>query len=303
MRAYLSKRSAAGNNTLVSNKRFRITGVAIFALLSLHATSLHATNPKNETVVAFERYVAETEMQMNSETGLAQFLIVDRLPDAERQNAYDQLHQGQAFIEELHTRKEGRPISIPNGLVHHWAGVIFIPKATLSETIAVLQNYDNQANIYEPDVRQAKLIKQDGDGSDVFEQFYSKSIVTVILNAYFHVVETPLGSGRCQSVSRSTRIVEVVNPDGTGARERTDGKDHGYMWRLNSYWRVEQKDGGVYVQNESVSLSRTVPVMLAWIVNPLTKSIPRDLLSRLLNDTRKAVESPSGASKPENAKQ
>jgi len=44
------------------------------------------------------------------------------------------------------------------------------------------------------------------------------------------------------------------------------------------------------VQIESISLSRTVPLLLAWIVNPLTRSIPRDVLSRTLINTRKAVQ-------------
>jgi hypothetical protein len=61
------------------------------------------------------------------------------------------------------------------------------------------------------------------------------------------------------------------------------------MWRLYSYWRIEEKDGGVYVQNESITLTRTVPAMLAWLINPLVKSIPRDVLSHLLTNTRNAV--------------
>ena len=61
------------------------------------------------------------------------------------------------------------------------------------------------------------------------------------------------------------------------------------MWRLNSYWRIEEKDGGVYVQNESITLTRTVPVLLAWIANPLIKSLPRDVLAHMLNDTQDAV--------------
>jgi hypothetical protein len=174
-------------------------------------------------------------------------------------------------------------------LIHHWAGVTFIPKATLAETLAVLQDYDNQEKIYKPQVRQAKLIEQKGNESKIFEQFYSKSIVTVVLNVYFDVVEMQMGSTRAESVSHSTRIAEVVDIGSPSERERTDGKDHGYMWRLNSYWRVEEKDGGVYVQTETITLSRTVPLMLAWIINPLTKSIPRDVIVQLLTDTQKAV--------------
>jgi hypothetical protein len=81
----------------------------------------------------------------------------------------------------------------------------------------------------------------------------------------------------------------VENVDSPNEHEKPVGNDHGYMWRLYTYWRIEEKDGGVYVQNESVSLSRTVPALLAFIVNPLVKSIPRNVLIHLLTDTRNAV--------------
>jgi hypothetical protein len=278
--------------------------ISIFWILpALFGTSARATDLKPETVAAFNRYVAATEAGMNSDAGADQFLIVDRLPDRDRKSAYDQLQSGQAYVEELHTQEDGRPIPVPYGLIHHWAGVIFIPKGTLPDANAVLQNYDEQARIYKPDVRRAKVLEQHGDESKIFEQFYSKSIITVVLNAYFHVVVTPMGSTRLQSVSRSTRIAEVENADGPDERERTDGKDHGYMWRLNSYWRIEEKDGGVYVQIESISLSRTVPVFFAWLINPLTKSIPRDLLLRLLTNTQQAVLASRAESKRENLRQ
>ena len=266
------------------------TTVVLWILSGLLVNSAHATDLKPETVAAFDRYIAVTEAQMNDDADGNQFLIVDRLPDLQRQNAYDQLHRNQVYIEELHTQEDHHPISVPNGLIHHWAGVIFIPKATLSETIAVLRDYDNQTNIYKPDLRKAKLISQTGGDSKIFEQFYSKSIITVVLNAYFDVAVTQLGRNRSQSVSRSTRIAEVVNFGTPDEHERTDGKDHGYMWRLNSYWRIEEMDGGVYIQNESITLSRTVPAMLAWLVNPLIKSIPRDVLSHTLTNTQKAVQ-------------
>jgi hypothetical protein len=271
----------------------------IWILPALFGTSAHANDLKPETVAAFDRYVAATEAQMKNDSKLGQFLIVDRLPGLPRQNAYDQLRRGQTYIEELNTTDEHHPIFVPNGLIHHWAGVIFIPKGTLAETLAVLRDYDNQEKIYKPQVRKAKLIEQKGNESKIFEQFYSKSIVTVILDVYLDVVETPMGSTRTESVSHSTRIAEVLDFGSPSERERTDGRDHGYMWRLNSYWRVEEKDGGVYVQTQSISLSRTVPFMLAWIINPLTKTIPRDVIVQLLADTRNAVLMPGAASKQE----
>jgi hypothetical protein len=258
-------------------------------LFPLFGVSARASELKPETVAAFDRYIAATEARMGEDARLNQFLIVDRLPDLQRREAYDQLQRGQAYIEELHTKQDNRPIHIPSGLIHHWVGVKFIPKGTLSETLAVLNDFNSEPEIYKPEIRRAKLIEQNGNKSKIYLQFYSKSIVTVVLDAYFDVIATPIGGARAQSASRSTRIVEVENPGGPNEHERTDGNDHGYMWRLCSYWRIEEKDGGVYIQNESITLTRTVPALLAWLIDPLTKSIPRGVLLDMLIDTQKAV--------------
>jgi len=272
-------------------------------LLGLAGISARASELKPGTVAAFERYIAATEARMENDVRLNQFLLVDRLPDSHRQEAYDQLQRGEAYIEEMHTEEDLHPIHIPNGLVHHWTGVIFIPKATLSETIAVLNDYDHEPDIYKPEIRRSKLIEQNGNQSKIYLQFYNKSIVTVVLDAYFDVIETKIESTRVQSASRSTRIVEVADAGSTSEHERTDGNDHGYMWRLCSYWRIEEKDDGVYIENESITLTRTVPVMLAWLVGPLTKSIPRDVLMHTLTNTRKAVVNSGTAPKQENRSQ
>lgn len=256
-----------------------------------------AVELKPDTIAAFDRYVRLTEARMEASTRDNLFLIFDRLPDLQRRQVYDQLQQGQIHIEELHTQDGKDQIRVPNGLIHHWAGVIFIPKATLAEILAVLNDYENEPEIYKPAIRRARLIERNGNESKVYQQIFNKSIVTVVLNGYFDVIQTPIGPTRSESASHSTRIAEVVNPGGPDERERPDGTDHGYMWRLNSYWRIEEKDGGVYVQNESISLTRTVPVLLAWLINPLTKSIPRDVLYRMLTDTRKAVLKTGTASK------
>jgi hypothetical protein len=272
--------------------------VLVFWILSaLFGTSARASELKPETVAAFDRYIAATEARMGEDVRLNQFLVIDRLPDLQRKDTYNQLQRGQAYIEELHTKQDDRPIHIPNGLIHHWVGVMFIPKATLSDTLAVLNYYNDEPEIYKPEIRRAKLIEQKGNQSKIYLRFYSKSIVTVVLDAYFDIVSTQVGSARVQSASRSTRIAEVENPDGPNEHESADGNDHGYMWRLNSYWRIEEMDGGVYIQNESITLTRTVPAFLAWLIDPLTKSIPRGVLLDMLTDTQKAVLKASTTSK------
>jgi hypothetical protein len=263
--------------------------MALLFLEALAGTSARAAQLKPETDAAFQHYVSVTEAQMDDDVRLNRFLVIDRLPDLQRKQAYDQLQQGEVYIEELHTRENQHPIHIPSGLIHHWVGVIFVPNSTASQVEAVLHDYDDEAEIYKPDIRKAKLIEQNGDDSKIYLQFYSRTIVTVVLNAYFTVVEKQLGAKRIQSVSRSTRVTEVANWDGPDEHERPDGGDHGYMWRLNSYWRIEEKDGGAYVENESITLTRTVPPLLEWLIGPLTKSIPHDVLVHTLTNTRKAV--------------
>ena len=264
--------------------------VALCILVDLGGLVTRAAELKPDTAAAFDRYVRAMEVRMDEDTGRDQFLVVDRLPDARRTEAYAQLKNGQVYIEAMSAREGDRPIKVPSGLIHHWAGVIFIPKATFSEVTEVLRDYDCHEETYKPQIRKSKLIERNGDESKIYFQFFNHSIVTVILNANFDVRDTRFGSGRFQTVSRSTRIAEVENPDSPNEHEKTVGNDHGYMWRLYTYWRIEEKDGGVYVQNESVSLSRTVPVLLAFVVNPLVKSIPRNVLIHLLTDTRNAVE-------------
>jgi hypothetical protein len=258
----------------------------------LASNSAQAAELNPETSAAFDRYIAATEARMDDDVRFNHFLVVDRLADSQRRDAYEQLHRSQTYVQELHTQQDHHPLSIPNGLIHHWAGVIFIPNATLSQTIAVIEDYENDPNIYRPEIRRSKVVEHDGNGSKICLQFVIKPIVTVVLNVYFDVSDTQFGTTRRQATSRSSRIAEVANPGSPNEYERSDGNERGYIWRFNNYWRIEEKDGGVYVQNESVTLSRAVPEVLDWLINPFIKSIPRDIILDLLTDTRKAVEEP-----------
>jgi hypothetical protein len=218
------------------------------------------------------------------------FLAIDRLPDEPRQKAYERIQKGELHIEQLHTLEDEHPIIIPGGLIHHWVAVIFIPRATLSEALEVLQDYDNQQKIYAPLVQRSKLLERNGNQFRIHLQYCEKSILTAVLNVDSDVSYERLGSTRLQSAARSTRVTEVENLGKSNERELPVGDDHGFLWRFNSYWRVEEKDGGVYIQNESVALTRKVPLIITWLVNPLLNNIPRSILSKLLFGTLEALE-------------
>ncbi|HEY2115812.1 MAG TPA: hypothetical protein VGJ51_12015, partial [Candidatus Angelobacter sp.] len=95
------------------------------------------------------------------------------------------------------------------------------------------------------------------------------------------------------SNSISTRIAELKDPNKPDGEQLPVGTGHGYLWRLNTYWRFEEKDGGVYLQCEALSLTRDMPIGLGWLLKPLVTSIPKASLNRALGQTRNVVQQES----------
>ncbi len=258
--------------------------------------SAGAAELKQETTEAFNQYVRVTE------DGMAQglldgrtFLWVDTFPELQRDKFYTQLRQGEIVIERLETLEREKHIQVPDGLIHHWIALSFISGVTLQQVLTLMQDYDHHQVIYKPDVLRSRVLNADGNCFKVYLRLHQKAIITAVFNTEFEVSYFPVDESRAYTRSYSTRIAELENPDRSDEREKPIGKDRGFLWRLYSYWRFQEKDGGVYVQLESVALSRSVPVLLAWVINPLLKSIPRAYLSRLLISTRAALTNKSAA--------
>jgi hypothetical protein len=264
--------------------------VAAVAVCLLAPTS-HAAELQTDTAAAFDRYIHATEARL-ARTRSARdgaFLFIDTRSENSRAEAYAAVRQGGILIEQVNAKEEGRPIEVPRGLIHDWVGLLFIPGATLERTLAVVQDYNNQQDIYTPEVRRSKLLKHQGDHYEVYLQLYKKTVLTVVMNANFDIRHERLAASRAVSRAYSTRLAEVADFDEPGEHELPVDGGHGFLWRLYSYWWFEERDGGVYVQLESIGLSRSVPAIVAWLVNPLLRSIPRGTLENLLTKTRTAV--------------
>jgi hypothetical protein len=255
----------------------------------LAAQTVEAAELKKETAAAFDRYIDASEKRIHLELHSGPFLFIDDLSEGRRAEAYAQLRQGQVLVQQVNMGEEGHPVEVPHGLLHDWMGVLFIPNSTLAQTLGVVQDYDNHQNIYKPEVRHSKLISRNGDDFKVSLQLYKKSLVTVAINADFDIHYERFGTNRAASRFCSTRLAEVQNAGQADEHELSAEDAHGYLWRLYIYWRFEEKDHGVYVQIESIGLSRAVPAIIGWLVNPLLRSIPRGTLMSLLTATRVAV--------------
>jgi hypothetical protein len=249
--------------------------------------SLVAAELQPRTVAAFDRYVRATENTLKTE----QFLFVDRLPPARRAEALAQMHRGLLSIEAPRTLEGGREIDVPDGLIHHWVGTAFVPGATLDQALAILQDYNRHERIYAPTVARSRLLSQDGNRYRFFLRFRLKKVITVVVNSEHDARFTRPAPDRAEGWIRSTKIAEVENPDQAGEHEKPIGNDGGYLWRLNTYWRLLVRDAGLYIQCESVSLSRGIPTGFGWLVGPFVTSIPRESLTFTLDTTRKQLVS------------
>ena len=251
-----------------------------------------AVQLKPKTIEAFERYLRLTETRNDEELRRgAPFLYVDALPEAERAAAYAALHRGEVKLERRETLADGRAIACPGGMIHHWEGLAFVPGATLDETLALLQDYDHHAKYYAPDVERSKIERHEGDDFRVLLRFRRHKVITVVLDTEHDVHYVRDSATRAHSRSSAVRIAEVENPGRANEREKAPGEDGGFLWRMETWWRMEERDGGVYVQSEVVSLTRDIPAGLGWLIGPFVTSIPRESLTFTLEATRKAIES------------
>lgn len=235
------------------------------------------------TIEAFDDYVRQAEARMREElAGRGPFFWIEGKGEAERRPADDALRKGEILT-------EGKTLRIPDGVIHHWVGAVFIPGATLRKVEAIVTDYDNYQNIYRPDIARSKLLSRDGDNARIFLRLYKKKVLTALLNTEHEVEYSRADGGRAHSRTRATRIAEIEDPDRPEGPERPVGKDRGIVWRLNSYWRFAEAEGGTYVQIESVSLSRDVPVIIDWIVGAFIRKAHRELHFHFLRATRAGV--------------
>jgi hypothetical protein len=260
--------------------------VAAVMLLVISATQVSSAELQPRTVAAFDRYVQVTEQRMRDDP---QFLWVDGLPASQKRAVLEALRRGELVIDRLTTRQSGKEIDIPDGMVHHWIGVVFVPGATVDKALALLQDYDHHAQIYAPAVAASKLLSRNGNNFRVYLRFLMKKVITVVVNTENDARFTRDAPNRASSRIYSTRIAEVDAPDTPSEREKPVGNDGGYLWRLYSYWRVLERDGGTYVQCESISLTRDIPLGFAWLVRPFVTSIPRESLEFTLTTTRNVL--------------
>jgi hypothetical protein len=278
--------------TRPSGRRAALGLLLLSAALFNSALALSAPQPSEnpKTREAFASYVRATDSRNNSELQRGSGLLwIDALPEAERRRAYAALAQGSVQLEQRSTAESGRETECPGCIIHHWEGAVFVPGAQLNDVLNVLEDYNRHSEYYAPDVVRSRIDARDGDHFRVFLRFRRQKVITVVLNTEHEIAYFRDSASRAHSRSSATHVAEVDNAGKPNEREKPRDNDNGFLWGMETWWRMEEKDNGVYVQSEVVSLSRNIPVGLGWMIGPFVTAVPKESLTFTLEATRKAV--------------
>lgn len=249
--------------------------LSIWAMILLAALPSRGAELKQVTLDAWNQYLAAANANM-AERAHGNFLWVDE--SAER---LARVRNGEVLVSPMgHT-----PQAVPSGLIHHWIGAAFISGARIDDVIAVVRNYNRYTEFYRPSVIDAKTLSQNAieDRFDVTvvdkAMFMRRALDSEYQSRYVEV-----DSRKWYSFAETTRVQEVSDegriPDGEGS---------GYIWRLCTISRFEERDGGVYIETEAMALSRPIPMALHWVVDPIVKRVSRASLGTSIEQTREAA--------------
>ena len=186
-------------------------------------------------------------------------------------------------------------------MLHHWRGTAFVPGATAADFERLMRDFSAYPRHYAPQVFPARVLAQSGDRYQVTMRVRQKHVITVVMDTAYDVTFGRLDAQHGFSVSRSTQIAEIDDAGTAHERALSAAEEHGFLWRLNTYWSCEERDGGLYMQIESVSLTRSIPTGLGWAIGPFVESVPRESLEFTLRaPTRDALKHEIGRGKAEN---
>jgi hypothetical protein len=254
----------------------------LYAFALFHPCSAIA-EPTPAAVASFSAYISTVESRLAQQHRAASGFLAPA--DQGR------LRSGELIIEKL---APASPAGFPGAMPHHWRGTAFAPGAKAADFEHLMRNFNAYPQYYSPQVVQAKVLSQQGDRYQVVMRVRQHHVITVVMDTVYDVtfarpVALRIDAQRGYSISRSTGISEIESTGTSKERALEPGEDHGFLWRLNTYWSYEERDGGLYIQIESVSLTRAIPTGLGWAIGPFIESVPRESLEFTLRSTCNAL--------------
>jgi hypothetical protein len=253
-------------------------------LLSLDAPLALRAEAPPAAVAAFNAYSKTVEGRLwRQHQSVGGFLA---LADSEGANEKARLRDGESIIERLSPPAGD---SVSGAMLHHWRGTVFAPGAKASNFERLMRDFNSYPQYFYPEVVAAKVIEQNESRMQAWMRVRQRHVITVVMDTSYDVSFGQLDVQHGYNISRSTRMDEVESAGTKLERVLGPNEEHGFIWRLNTYWSFEERDGGLYLQIEAVSLTRDIPRGFGWVIRPYVESIPRESLEFTLRSACNAL--------------
>jgi putative flippase GtrA len=280
----LSLLNFAAAHTLV----FRATAVTMILVMagSASAEPLEAIlQPK--TAQGFARYAAAVESRIERELRDNEpFLDIERQAPAQLDKTMAALRRGEVVVSRAVARDgSASEIEVDGGMINHWRGTAYIPNVKLDVLLKTLQEPQSDKHKQE-DVISSRVVQVGENSQKLYLRLKRTKLITVVYDTEYDTTYRRVAADRALSSSISTKIVEIENAGTPQERALPEGNDHGFMWRLYSYWRYKQIGDGVAVEVESLTLSRNLPFLFTPFLRPVVNSTARDSITRTLSSMR-----------------
>jgi hypothetical protein len=212
---------------------------------------------KPETARAFDCYVQAAEAHMEARKT---FLAAE--PDAKN-------------VQSL-TPNGANPHKVAGGQIYDWIATVLIPGAKLDRLVQMLQDYGHRPRYFPETISSSRLLCR--TGKDRF-RYTMRLKEPAVIDVESDVVWEQVGPLRWSVRSYSTSTQEV-------------GKDHGYLRRLYSYWRLEETEQGVAVEGETITLSEEFGSVARAFGSAFLGINPEKSLKRSLSEMRDSMLKP-----------
>jgi|HubBroStandDraft_6_1064221.scaffolds.fasta_scaffold596246_1 hypothetical protein len=261
------------------------------ALLLCCATFLSAGDLPPAASAAFDKYVKLTEDSLEKRVGPHDFLWLDQHPQEK-----ELIWLGQSVIRPLKTLDQGQEIEVPDAALQDWMGTVLLEHSTLDRLRDYALGFADYKFFFKQFFTDSKLLKREGDRFEALLRLARKQFTGVVLNMNVSATYTLIDPTHARIVCRSTHIAEVAHPKAKeqGEQERPADDSNGYLWRQNIYWRMLQTGDGVYVELESITLTRPSGGLKSpsRLLNGFVEKYPREFVDGSIEAVQQAFPRP-----------
>ena len=234
---------------------------------------------KPDTLAQWDAYVDASRAQSGTQTP---FLWLDQGPER-----LQHVRDGEILVSPA-GKENPRPVK--SGLIHDWVGAAFIPGARVEDVLSAVRDYGNYKEYYKPAVVDSRLLSRSGPCEKYSMRVVNKEVVgETALDMEYETCYFKVDELRWYSITNTTRVQELRHYGQPDQQELPPDHGSGFIWRLYSIARYEQRDGGTYVEVEAIALSRDIPAGIRWIVSPIVRRVSKNSMLVSLQQTKDAV--------------